>query len=149
MMLQLLGCLVLMAGAGLAQKQADVAARKSLDAFLTEFDSDLGDGVIAAFVDLNGDGKDDALIVSGTTLTPILSVGDGTFTAVPGFSISPVDFPYRPLVGDFNEEEDGRAVCTVAFGPFPSEQEATQAAADLRASDGVDARVVPYPGFSR
>ena len=46
-------------------------------------------------------------------------------------------------------EEDGRAVCTVAFGPFPSEQDATQAAADLRASDGVEARVVPYPGFSR
>jgi hypothetical protein len=46
-------------------------------------------------------------------------------------------------------EENGHAVCTVAFGPFPSEQDATQAAADLHASDGVDARVVPYPGFSR
>ncbi len=46
-------------------------------------------------------------------------------------------------------EEEGHAVCTVAFGPFPSEQEATQAAADLHASDGVDARVVPYPGFAR
>lgn len=46
-------------------------------------------------------------------------------------------------------EEDGHAVCTVAFGPFSSEQEATQAAADLHASDGVDARVVSYPGFAR
>jgi hypothetical protein len=46
-------------------------------------------------------------------------------------------------------EENGHAVCTVAFGPFPSEQDATQSAADLHASDGVDARVVPYPGFSR
>jgi cell division septation protein DedD len=46
-------------------------------------------------------------------------------------------------------EEDGHAVCTVAFGPFLSEQEATQAAAELHASDGVDAKVVPYPEFSR
>jgi hypothetical protein len=46
-------------------------------------------------------------------------------------------------------EENGHAVCTVAFGPFSSEQDATQAAADLHASDGVDAKVVPYPGFSR
>ncbi len=46
-------------------------------------------------------------------------------------------------------EEDGHAVCTVAFGPFPSEQDAIQAAADLHVSDRMDARVVPYPGFSR
>ncbi len=56
------GCLPGTCGAEPAQTQADVAAMKSLDAFLAEFDRDLGDGVMAAFVDLNGDGQPEAIV---------------------------------------------------------------------------------------
>ncbi|HEX3556637.1 MAG TPA: TIR domain-containing protein [Thermoanaerobaculia bacterium] len=46
-------------------------------------------------------------------------------------------------------EENGHAVCTVNLGPFPSEEDATRNAAELRVSDGVDAKTGRYPGFTR
>ncbi|HEX4960572.1 MAG TPA: TIR domain-containing protein [Thermoanaerobaculia bacterium] len=46
-------------------------------------------------------------------------------------------------------EEGGRAVCTVNLGPYPSRAEAERAAAELRVADGVDAKVVGYPQFTR
>jgi hypothetical protein len=46
-------------------------------------------------------------------------------------------------------EEDGRPVCTVVLGPFPSRKAASRAAAEIRMSDGTDAKVVPYPGFTK
>jgi uncharacterized protein DUF4062 len=46
-------------------------------------------------------------------------------------------------------EENGRAVCTVMLGPFPSQQAASRAAAELRMSEGTDAKVVPFPGFTK
>ena len=46
-------------------------------------------------------------------------------------------------------EEDGRPVCTVVLGPFQSKEAASRAAAEIRMSDGRDAKVVPYPGFTK
>jgi hypothetical protein len=46
-------------------------------------------------------------------------------------------------------EENGQAVCTVVLGPFPSEGAASRAAAELRMSEGTDAKVVPFPGFTK
>lgn len=46
-------------------------------------------------------------------------------------------------------EENGHAVCTVVLGPFPSQEAASRAAAELRMSEGTDAKVVPFPEFSR
>jgi hypothetical protein len=46
-------------------------------------------------------------------------------------------------------EENGRAVCTVVLGPFPTEESASRAAAEIRMSDGTDAKVVAYPGFAK
>ena len=46
-------------------------------------------------------------------------------------------------------EENGHAVCTVVLGPFPSKEAASRAAAELRMSEGTDAKVVPFPEFSR
>ena len=47
------------------------------------------------------------------------------------------------------QEENGRAVCTVVLGPFASAEAASRAAAELRMSDGTDAKVVAYPGFTK
>jgi hypothetical protein len=47
------------------------------------------------------------------------------------------------------QEENGHAVCTVVLGPFPSEGTASRAAAELRMSDGTDAKVVRFPGFGK
>jgi hypothetical protein len=47
------------------------------------------------------------------------------------------------------QEETGHAVCTVVLGPFPSKEAASRAAAELRMSEGTDARVVPFPGFTK
>ena len=46
-------------------------------------------------------------------------------------------------------EENGHAVCTVNLGPFPSQEDATRTAAELRVSDGVDAKAVLFPGFTK
>ncbi len=47
------------------------------------------------------------------------------------------------------QEENGRPVCTVVLGPFPSQAAASRAAAEIRMSDGADAKVLPYPGFAK
>jgi hypothetical protein len=47
------------------------------------------------------------------------------------------------------QEENGHAVCTVVLGPFPSEEAASRAAAELRMSDGTDTKVVRFPGFTK
>jgi cell division septation protein DedD len=47
------------------------------------------------------------------------------------------------------QEESGRAVCTVVLGPFASEEAASRAAAELRMSDGTDAKVVRFPRFTK
>ncbi len=47
------------------------------------------------------------------------------------------------------QEENGQAVCTVVIGPFPSQEAASRVAAELRMSEGTDAKVVPFPGFIR
>jgi hypothetical protein len=47
------------------------------------------------------------------------------------------------------QEENGHAVCTVVLGPFPSQQAASRAAAELRMSEGTDAKVVPFPDFTK
>ncbi|HSS50144.1 MAG TPA: SPOR domain-containing protein [Thermoanaerobaculia bacterium] len=47
------------------------------------------------------------------------------------------------------QEENGHAICTVVLGPFPSQQAASRAAAELRMSEGTDAKVVPFPGFTK
>ena len=47
------------------------------------------------------------------------------------------------------QEENGHALCTVSLGPYSSFDEANRAAAELRVSDGVDAKVGRYPGFTR
>jgi hypothetical protein len=47
------------------------------------------------------------------------------------------------------QEENGHAVCTVVLGPFPSREAASRAAAELRMSEGTDAKVVPFPGFTQ
>lgn len=46
-------------------------------------------------------------------------------------------------------EENGHAVCTVMLGPFPSRDVASRRAAELRMSEGTDAKVVPFPGFTQ
>jgi len=46
-------------------------------------------------------------------------------------------------------EENGHALCTVDLGPYSSFDEANRAAAEIRVSDGADAKVVPFPGFTR
>jgi hypothetical protein len=47
------------------------------------------------------------------------------------------------------QEENGHAVCTVVLGPFPSGEAASRTAAELRMSEGTDAKVVPFPGFTK
>jgi hypothetical protein len=47
------------------------------------------------------------------------------------------------------QDENGRAVCTVVLGPFPSQEAASRAAAEIRMSDGADAKVVAFPGFTK
>jgi hypothetical protein len=67
---QLLGIAVLMIGiwrpstcfAQTSPKDAAASERNSLRVFLESFDSDLKDRFFAAFVDLNGDGKPEAIV---------------------------------------------------------------------------------------
>jgi hypothetical protein len=47
------------------------------------------------------------------------------------------------------QEENGHAVCTVVLGPFPSQEAASRAAAELRMSEGTDAKVVRFPEFTK
>ncbi|MFY9823434.1 MAG: hypothetical protein WAM82_18780 [Thermoanaerobaculia bacterium] len=46
-------------------------------------------------------------------------------------------------------EENSRAVCSVVLGPFPSKETASRAAAEIRMSDGADAKVVAFPSFTK
>ena len=46
-------------------------------------------------------------------------------------------------------EREGRANCAVAVGPFSSEDEAEAYASRFRISEGLDARVIRFPGFAR
>ncbi len=46
-------------------------------------------------------------------------------------------------------EENGQATCAVVIGPFPSDEAASRAAAEIRMSDGTDAKVVTFPGFAK
>lgn len=45
-------------------------------------------------------------------------------------------------------EENGHAVCTVVLGPFKTQEAASRTAAEIRMSEGTDAKVVQYPGFT-
>lgn len=55
--------------------------------------------------DLNGDGLDDVFMIDNTqTGYSLLSQGNGAFTLVPNFSITPINYFAKTQIGDFNRD---------------------------------------------
>jgi len=68
-----------------------------------------GSGWVGAALDLNGNGKADVVVVSGSSLLVYLGKGDGTFASAMSYSLGPLGPSYylsMLSVGDFNG--DGR-----------------------------------------
>ncbi|WP_240535825.1 FG-GAP-like repeat-containing protein [Bradyrhizobium sp. STM 3809] len=66
-------------------------------------------GASPVFMDLNGDGKSDMVLVYGTSVYSWLSNGDGTYTVLTstapnGWNFTPFQSHYVPFVGDFNSD---------------------------------------------